>query len=217
LSVYILEIHENSEIDFLRRRRPGLFPGEEAQRRRYLRASRRLREAGFEHYEISNFCLPNRASRHNLKYWRCRPTLGFGPAAHSLFGGRRWRHRADLTTYLETPRRLEEVRCDLAVEKLFLGLRLETGVEVARLQAVTRVSSAEFDRRVGELASLVELDGSRIRLSRQGWVVSTAVLGELLAEGELLAQSRGSRATRSISTRAPFGNAATSTVDRAGR
>ncbi len=95
LSLYLLEVHERSEMDFLRRERPGLFPGEEEQRRRYLEAAELLAAAGYEHYEISNFCRPGKAARHNLKYWRCEPFLGFGPAAHSQMGARRWRHPPD--------------------------------------------------------------------------------------------------------------------------
>ncbi len=55
VSLYLLEVHPGSEIDFLRRERPGLFAGEEAQRRRYLAMRDRLAAAGYAQYEISNF------------------------------------------------------------------------------------------------------------------------------------------------------------------
>ena len=96
LSLYLLEVHESSEMDFLRRERPRLFPGEEAERRRYLAMHERLVAAGYEHYEISNFARPGKQGRHNLRYWHLEPWLGLGPAAHSFVDGRRFQHPADL-------------------------------------------------------------------------------------------------------------------------
>ncbi len=95
VSLYLLEVHSGSEIEYLRRERPGLFAGEEASRRRYLSMRRHLRAAGYEHYEISNFARPGGECRHNLRYWRCRDWLGLGPSAHSFVDGRRFRHAAD--------------------------------------------------------------------------------------------------------------------------
>ena len=182
LSLYLLEVHPRSEIDGLRRARPRLFPGEEAQRRRYLAAAELLTAAGFEHYEISNFARPGHAARHNLKYWRCLPFLGFGPAAHSQVGERRWRHAPDLAAYLRDPLAVEELPCDLAAERVFLGLRLAEGV------ATTDLAAAGIPlARAHALAPYVERHADRIHLTREGWLVSTAVLAELLADAPLIA------------------------------
>jgi oxygen-independent coproporphyrinogen-3 oxidase len=180
LSLYLLEVHERSEMDFLRRSRPRLFPGEEAQRSRYLWTSERLQAAGYEHYEISNFSRPGRACRHNLKYWTCRETLGFGPAAHSLFGGHRWRQRPDLDGYIARPGRLEPVPCDLEEERLFLGLRLDRGVELSRLAAWLKGGESVVEERLQRLERFVERRDDRLRLRAEGRVVSTAVIAELL-------------------------------------
>src|SRR5690606_12294934 len=56
----------------------------------YLLAAERLTAAGFRHYEVSNFALPGRESRHNQVYWSGAAYLGLGPGAHSYLGGRRW-------------------------------------------------------------------------------------------------------------------------------
>jgi oxygen-independent coproporphyrinogen-3 oxidase len=192
LSLYLLEVHRETEFDALKRKRPGLFPGEEAQRRRYLAAARRLVGAGFEHYEISNFARPGHRSRHNLKYWRCEPVIGFGPAAHSFDGRRRWRNLPDLAGYVRDGVRREEVVTVVDEERVFLGLRLQDGV---RLSAAARVAGAPLEamrRRVSRLGSLVDLlddaaDGLAedpiVRLTAEGFVVSNAVIGRLL-EGE---------------------------------
>ena len=59
-------------------------------------------EAGYEHYEISNLCLPGLESRHNTKYWTAAPYYGFGCSAHSYDGGfRRWANERDPVRYME--------------------------------------------------------------------------------------------------------------------
>lgn len=181
LSVYLLEVHSQSEMDFLRRERPRLFPGEEAQRRRYLRAAERLQAAGFEHYEISNFSRSGRASRHNLKYWRCESYLGLGPAAHSCVDGRRFRHQADLAAYVASPSAIDELSCDLESERVFLGLRLSEGVDEAAVARAARLEPRELDDELDRLAPFLERRDGRVRLTREGRLVSNAVLAELLA------------------------------------
>jgi oxygen-independent coproporphyrinogen-3 oxidase len=180
LSLYLLEVHARSEMDFLRRERPGLFPGEEEQRWRYLEAADLLAAAGYEHYEISNFCRPGKAARHNLKYWRCEPFLGFGPAAHSQVGERRWRHAPDLAAYLADPLAVEEQPCDPAAERVFLGLRLAEGVPEEAVAEAAGFSQSALDERLRRLAPFVERKAGRLRLSREGVLVSNAVLAELV-------------------------------------
>jgi oxygen-independent coproporphyrinogen-3 oxidase len=189
VSLYILEVHERSEMDFLRRERPGLFAGEEAQRRRYLSACATLREAGYEHYEISNFARPGFRSRHNLRYWQCRPVIGFGPSAHSFDGERRWRCPADLPAYLADPTRQEPVTTELALEAAFLGLRLREGISLEVLLRATGAAAGsggatpgqvEIERRLQRVRPFAEQCGDRIRLTEEGFVLSTPVIARLL-------------------------------------
>lgn len=180
LSLYLLEVHEKSEMDFLRRERPGLFPGEEAERRRYLAMHDRLCAAGFEHYEISNFARHGKRGRHNLRYWRLEPWLGLGPSAHSFVDGRRFRHPADLGAWLADPMAIEALDNDPAQELAMLGLRLDEGIAEETLIAATGASAGEIDRRLRRLRRFVESSAGRIRLTTEGRVVSNPVLTELL-------------------------------------
>ncbi len=180
LSLYLLEVHAQSEMDFLRRERPRLFPGEEAQRRRYVRAAEHLEAAGFEHYEISNFSRPGRRSRHNLKYWRCEDYLGMGPAAHSFVDGRRFRHLPDLEAYLQQPMQVEHLHCDLASERVFLGLRLIDGVAEEELARAARLEGRALEEKLTRLRSFLLRRDGRVYLTREGRLVSNAVLADLL-------------------------------------
>lgn len=179
LSLYLLEVHAGSEMDVLRRERPGLFAGEEAQRRRYLAMRARLIAAGYRHYEISNFARPGAECRHNLRYWRCEDWLGLGPAAHSFVDGRRFRHLPDLEAWLADPLAVEELVADPAAERVFLGLRLDEGIDPLRLEEAG-VPRAEARRRIARLSGFVEIRDGRLRLTPDGLLVSNPVLAELL-------------------------------------
>jgi len=179
LSLYLLEIHESSEMDFLRRERPGLFPGEEAERRRYLAMHDRLVAAGFEHYEISNFARPGKHGRHNLRYWHLEPWLGLGPAAHSFVDGRRFQHPADLGAWLADPLAVLPLDHDLAQEQAMLGLRLEEGIAIETLRAASGASAGELAARLRRLDRFVVEAAGRVRLTTEGRVVSNPVLTEL--------------------------------------
>jgi oxygen-independent coproporphyrinogen-3 oxidase len=179
VSLYLLEVHAGSEIDALRRERPRLFAGEEALRRRYLRMRERLATAGYRQYEISNFARPGRECRHNLGYWRCGDWLGLGPAAHSHVDGRRFRHPPDLERWLADPQAVEELPVEPAAERVFLGLRLAEGIETAWL-ADAGLAPDEIDRRLAKLAPFLARESGRLRLNADGYLVSNAVLAELL-------------------------------------
>lgn len=179
LSLYLLEVHDGSELDYLRRERPRLFAGEEAQRRRYLAMRARLLAAGYGHYEISNFARPGLECRHNLRYWRCQEWLGLGPAAHSFVGGRRFRHLPDLDGWLASPLDVEELPADPAAERVFLGLRLAEGIPAELLDAAG-ITPEESTRRVARLAPFLEWREGRLALTPEGYLLSNPVLAELL-------------------------------------
>lgn len=178
VSVYILEVDEESRLGaeiLFNGQRYGArdIPSEEAQVAFYLEAVERLAAAGIPRYEISNFARPGSESRHNLKYWRLEPYLGFGADAHSFDGTWRWQNREDPRDYTQAPdARLERELADPASEHLWVGLRLSEGVPYSPQH------SALIDRLIGD--GLLEHDGARIRLSSQGVIFSNEVFQEFL-------------------------------------
>ena len=77
-----------------------LLPSEESEREMYFMCCELLERSGYAHYEISNFARGGHECRHNLKYWRCEPYLGFGPGAHSYFSNCRFSFKKDIREYV---------------------------------------------------------------------------------------------------------------------
>jgi len=140
-------------------------PDEETVAEMYLSMHRLLVDAGYEHYEISNFAKPGHRCRHNEGYWTGEPYLGFGPSAHSFVGSRRFWNVSDLFTYIhvlsqnQLPLKEEEIlssdQCDL--ERLDLGLRRKEGIPLAMLgetQDIGYLIQAGLAVRCGESFSL---------------------------------------------------------------
>ncbi len=158
---------------------------EEVYERQFLESHHRLRAAGFEHYEVSNFARPGRRARHNSAYWQNVPYLGVGPSAHGFDGSaRRWNHSA-LTAW-ESP--LKSGRDPLAgaetltsqnreAEMVYLGLRTIDGLEL-REGEEARVATW---RRQGWIESVPGTTDSRFRCTASGWLRLDALAADLTA------------------------------------
>jgi len=200
ISIYLFEIDEGSRLgrELLSggsRYSAAAVPSDDAMAESYEFACDRLREAGYDHYEISNWALPDFRSRHNLKYWRREPYLGFGAGAHSFDGRWRWANAHDPAAYaaaIEQGRlpveQLEEVTPKQALEEeLFLGLRQLEGIDLAAIEAQYGADfSADFKETLGarldELRAqgLVERAGTRVRLAPARLAISNEVFVALL-------------------------------------
>ena len=184
ISVYILEIDEDSRLGAEslaggQRYSAGQLPGEDATADFYTYAQQRLAELGFHQYEISNFAKPGYESRHNRKYWDCRPYIGFGVDAHSFDGIERRGNVESIEDYMvrmergESPVATREPVDERrrAEERLFLGLRQTAGVVLA---------AADSERYGGEIthlaaSGLVEFSHGRLRLTPRGLLLSNEV------------------------------------------
>ncbi len=187
LSFYLLEVHEGTPLaDHIRR---GLQPqpDDEIASEMYALMLELAGAAGYEHYEISNFCRPGFQSRHNTKYWTGAPYYGFGCSAHSYDGRlRRWSNDRDVARYLElvdserSPivERVKLTEDEARAEALFLGLRLMRGVDLKIYQSRFGDdirSSYEMDLARFREAGLIEYQGDLMRLTRAGALLSNEV------------------------------------------
>lgn len=188
LSLYLLEVHEATPLAEQIRQGRYATPDPDLAAEMYQLLVARARDAGYEQYEISNFCLPGRESLHNLKYWTGAPFYGFGNSAHSFDGRRtRWSNERDARAYVALIEEkgtavvfVEELdERGAGAEALFLGLRLlSKGVDLAEHRARFRrdvradyaADLARFDE-----AGLIELDGDVLRLTPAGALLSNEV------------------------------------------
>lgn len=162
---------------------------DESYARLFEGIARRFGDAGFAHYEVSNYALPGESSRHNQHYWRGGDYLGLGAAAVGCVQARRYRNHPDATRYME---RAASAAVEVFEEKLdaedtirealMLGLRTLEGVDLAALGA--RVGR---DPRLGRERALarrlasgdVTLEGDRLRVPEARWLMLDGIVADL--------------------------------------
>ena len=149
----------------------------------------RLTAAGYRHYEISNFALPQRESRHNSSYWRDVPYMGLGASAHSFDGRQRSWNVADIETYIaaigrgERPCTVETLDPDTHYEDVVLtSLRTAEGIDLSKIQRDFGsqrldflLAAADQDLRQGYLVR----DDDHLRLTRRGIYLSDGITARL--------------------------------------
>jgi oxygen-independent coproporphyrinogen III oxidase len=161
------------------------LPDEEVEREMYELARQTLAEHGLQQYEISNFAREGYQCRHNLGCWTRVPYLGFGCAAHSLFGECRTMNSSNLDTYLagEEPKTEPISKEEARFESMMLGLRMTRGVKD---EDFTRMHGLSIREAFGEkldkpiAAGLLEWHESALRLTRLGMDLQNSVLVDLL-------------------------------------
>lgn len=185
LSCYGLKVEQGTPLYAMRER--AQLPDDEAQAQMYLETVEMLARGGYAQYEISNFAKPGRESRHNLKYWTLGEYLGFGPGAHSDFGGQRFAWARDLDAFLagEIERSEDSVIAprSRAAEYLMLGLRTTRGIRAE--ECWLPFEPAEKVLRECEQHGLAEYAGERWRLTPQGFLVSNAIIVRVLEAMDL--------------------------------
>ncbi|MGA9567305.1 MAG: radical SAM family heme chaperone HemW [Candidatus Korobacteraceae bacterium] len=222
VSVYMLEVDEDSRLgsELLAggsRYHAHFVPDEDLTADLYLAAGERLERGGVHQYEISNFAraVPHgiglRDSRHNLKYWKRQPYLGFGVDAHSMLPASetqaeqgveavRFATPDSLEVYSAAANNMQTVAARVQQllasrmlvdfptaleESFFLGLRMNCGV------SLTEIGSRFGPAVVGDLApmledlidaALLERDGDRVRLTSRGRLLSNEVFARFIGD-----------------------------------
>lgn len=183
LSCYGLSIEEQTPFHHLHRRGGLELPGEERYVELFLALHERLTQAGYLHYEISNYALPGQECRHNLGYWQRRPYLGVGAGAHS-FIDRDWGMRLSVPPDLERYARLLAMDSDPAevletfdrrgamAETLYLGLRTAAGIDDLRFRQRFGTGVAQaFPKAVETTAKHLRLQSGQWSFDLAGWLL----------------------------------------------
>lgn len=191
LSLYLLDVHEGTPLHDQINRGMRPKPDEDRAAEMYAVMIERVCAAGYEHYEISNFCQPGFESRHNTKYWSGAPYYGFGNSAHSYDGARRrWANERDPAKYVALVERSDSLIVertqlteeDARSEAIFLGLRLLQGIDLNRYRArfgtdLREQFNGELDRL--QEAGLIAIDAERLKLTTRGALLSNEVFAAL--------------------------------------
>ena len=186
ISAYQLSIEEDSALEKLMAKGNFTEATEDQCRVQYDLLCARLGEAGYHHYEVSNFSLPGCEAVHNSAYWRRVPYVGLGPGAHSLSVGsvRSW-NSEDLVEYS----REEEVLSpeDVRVERIMLSLRTDVGLPEDELRSLA--GDATVDRLLSEGAlwfgsahqpAQVPERSRRIRIPEDHFFTSDDIIRQLI-------------------------------------
>ncbi len=186
LSVYLLEMEKAPRLVKLASDSPELFASGDEMADRWLLVDQLAEKSGLLRYEFSNWAKPGFESRHNTKYWNRVPVLGFGVSAHSFDGHMRQANSGSITGYLL---RIEEQGMafvsgehvegfEAQKEAVLLGLRLAPGVDDV-LFTLVAAGLAQDDRQKladARSAGLIERARGRIRLTREGVLLSNEIL-----------------------------------------
>ena len=191
LSAYTLMLEEGTPFHRRGRAALGLPADEDVADEQAIalweQATRILTEAGYEHYEVSNYAREGYRSRHNLHTWQCRDYLGLGVAAHSCLDGVRFGNSRDLEAFLrgEDITEFSEVltTADRESEYIMLSLRLSDGIDEADF--ASRFDHS-FWHTYGERCipyirdGFMRRDGGRVFLTASGMAVMNTILTDLL-------------------------------------
>lgn len=193
LSLYGLMLEEGTPL--WERRGELLLTSDDAQADMYLWAVDRLAQAGYNQYEISNFAKEGKRSRHNLKYWMNREYMGFGPGAHSDFGGRRYSYVRNLEQYVDGMFNGGKIVDsselipfeERSYEYLMLRMRTVTGIDGVEYNHTFRMNFAPLEEKLKfyrEHGWAVEEESGRWHFTPQGFLLSNQLIGELLEAQE---------------------------------
>lgn len=141
VSCYALTIEEKTALAHQIKKHTSLPPDETTTAQQFLRLLEVMKNAGYEQYEISNFCKPPHYAQHNTNYWRGIPYLGIGPSAHSYNGSMRFWNLANNAQYIKTitsgilPQESETLQInDRYNEYIMTSLRTMWGVDATKIE-----------------------------------------------------------------------------------
>ena len=185
VSAYQLSVEGGSALAEMLGRGEWEEAPEDICRRQYDYLCRKLSDAGYRHYEISNFALPGREAVHNSAYWRRVPYVGLGPGAHSMIRSageeRRVWNTETLSGWIQEGEVLSPE--DIRTERIMLGLRTAEGMEVSELESLAGKETVLQLERDGALVKDFgggdPADG-RIRIPEDRFFVSDEIIRELL-------------------------------------
>jgi len=193
MSVYALTVEEKTVLAHQVRKGQTHLPSQEGYAEQFLHAHNRLTEAGYHHYELSNYALSGHEAVHNSAYWQGKPYVGIGPSAHGFDGKDRYWNVAHNHLYqqaLQEGKLAEGGRETLSPrdqyhEYLMTHLRKADGIDVSRIeQEFVPNWSAEFMPYLTQIErqGLANFADNTLKLTPKGWLVSDQITAEFFLD-----------------------------------
>lgn len=186
ISAYSLQYEEGTPLYRMLEKGTVKEADDELYRRMYSLLCKRLTDAGYEHYEISNFALPHFRSRHNSSYWHDIPYIGLGASAHSYSGITRSWNVSDLRAYLQSigsgsrPCETEVITPQTHYDDMVMtALRTCEGISLPSLHEPFKsylLKAAQPYLRDGEL----NINAGHLALTRDGIFISDMIMSDLM-------------------------------------
>jgi len=193
LSCYALTVEPKTPLDKMIRLHQSPGVDLDKQSEQFLLLMEWLENAGYEHYEISNFAKPEHRSRHNSSYWQGKKYIGFGPSAHSFDGKIRWWNVSNNNLYIQSihnnilPVEKEVLTTTQQMnEFIMISLRTMEGLDLDRLQAIDPnmevknqilIQSRKYQER-----GLADVIGNTIRLTKEGKLMADGIASDLFVD-----------------------------------
>jgi oxygen-independent coproporphyrinogen-3 oxidase len=187
ISAYSLTYEKNTPLEKTKSAGKIKTVGEELDRKMYETAIEVIADAGFEHYEISNFAKPGFQCKHNLTYWKNDFYIGIGPAASSHIANWRTENISDIAKYVECvendkdsiTERIKISPIEKASQAAVLGLRLIKGINLAEYKQKTGYDIFELFRESIEKnlkLKLLQLKNDNLRLTKNALPIADSVV-----------------------------------------
>lgn len=189
ISSYCLSYEEGTILEKMKQSGEVMAVDDETLAEMYNLLCSKLVNAGYEHYEISNFALPHYYSRHNSSYWHGQPYLGIGAGAHSYNGKQRSWNNTDLQVYIKNMKNFQPIihnselmeelsATDKYNELIMTRLRTARGINTDEIPEPFR---QYFDNKIQNYLGngVIEYKDNHYRLTRQALFISDAIISDL--------------------------------------
>ena len=184
ISAYGLTVESHTPLAKWAERKTVTLAEDSSYETEFLEIHDALESLGYEHYEVSNYSLPERRSIHNSAYWTGKSYMGLGPSAHSFDGAVRswnvspWAAYDRLMNDGMDPKEMDErlTEDQESLEKIYLGLRTSDGTSLKELESLH-----DSKRKLAEFAALglIGLEEDRLILTPKGWLAMDTIIVSL--------------------------------------
>jgi oxygen-independent coproporphyrinogen-3 oxidase len=187
LSCYALTVEPKTPLAKLIRQHKSADINPDKQSEQFILLMQWLGEAGYEHYEISNFAKPGFRSRHNSSYWQGKKYIGLGPSAHSFDGNSRWWNIANNNSYIDSinkgiiPFEKEELTSTQKLnEYIMISLRTSEGLNLSRVDKAASLELRASSKRYIE-NGFMKMENDFLKLTNEGKLLADGIAANLFA------------------------------------